>query len=145
MKTKLLILSLFISFASFSQVNVGMTAGLTNFVPLGTISVGYKFQPEETKLSYDVQYDQRFYASRNVDYPAYFGLRGVVSYPLNRISSIGFTSGPYYRLASTDRKYLNGWRYGYGFKYTRKMFTAELYKLDRKLQISAGFYYCFEK
>ena len=145
MKTKLLIVALLISITSFSQVNFGMTGGLTNFVPLATISVGYKFQPEESKLSYDLQYDMRSYASRSVNYPAYFGIRGMVSYPLNHISSVSFASGPYYKLASTDRKYLNGWKYGYGFKYTRKIFTAELYKIDKKLQISAGFYYCFEK
>jgi len=143
MKIKLLILSILVSFASFSQINVGMTGGLTNLVPLATISIGYKIQPDNSKLSYDIQYDQRFYASRNVNYPAYFGVRGIVSYPLNHISNIGFAAGPYYKLASTDRKYLNGWRYGYGLKYIRKIFTVELYKLDKKLQISLGFYHKF--
>lgn len=149
MKNKIiLVLALMISITTSAQLNVGMSAGIAKSTPFAVLNLGYSFNPESInsrRFGPEIQYDQRFYMSNRVDRPAYLGLKLGLSYHFNGDNEkLWFLTGPSYRLASTDNRSLNYWTYGYGFRYTLRIFSVEAYRINNATQISLGFCYSFK-
>lgn len=122
-----------------SQMNVSLSVGATKDMPLAALQVGYTFK-QPYILNWGVEYDQRFFLTRESDYGAYLGGRVSGSYNLTYSQTLSVLGGYYWSEKSSDHVELNGWKAGYGLKYTNKALLLEVFHIDKRLQGSIGIY-----
>ena len=138
-KFKLFALLVILWMQGSSQMNVSLSVGATKDMPLAALQVGYTFK-QPYILNWGIEYDQRFFLTREADYGAYLGGRVTGSYNLTYSQTLSVLGGYYWNKKSSDHVELNGWKAGYGLRYTNKAILLEVFHIDKRLQGSIGIY-----
>jgi len=136
-KLRLCVLFIVLWLQGNSQMNVSMSVGTTKDMPLGALQIGYTLK-QPYILYWGVEYDQRFFLTREAAYGAYLGGRLSGTYYITNDQTLSALGGGYYSKKSSDYPELNSWMGGYGIKYKYKAAFLELYHLEKKLQVSVG-------